>query len=315
VALTRTAGRFALVRKLALDGTTVEIVATLRAEGIRAILLKGAATAHWLYADPLQRPYWDIDLLVSPADFAPAEAVLARRGFDVALATTRAAEKSYNERHWFRGGILVDLHHALYWPTLDASDVWRILTDRSEVLELAGGKVEVLAEPARALLLCMHAAQHGREWDQPMFDLSLALDQVELATWREAMRLAVCLGAGDTVTVALRLVDGGEALAKALSVPTKLRTELWLRAEFEQTTSAGFMRLVKAGSWRERIVMLAHKLLPTPGYIRTWKPLACRGTWGLLLAYLWRPFWVAWHAPRGVSAVARAWLRSRRTDV
>jgi hypothetical protein len=68
-----------------------------------------------------------------------------------------------------------------------------IISDRSEVLELAGVKVEVLAEPARALLLCKHAA-----------------------------------------------VDGGEVLAKALSLPTTMRPELWLRTELGQTTSAGF---------------------------------------------------------------------------
>ncbi len=304
-----------MVRKLALDGATVEVVAALRAEGIRAILLKGAATAQWLYANPLRRPYWDIDLLVAPDEFAPAEAVLARLGFDLSFDGYHPADSSHHERHWFRDGITVDLHHALYWTTVDASDAWRIISDRSEVLELAGVKVEVLAEPARALLLCMHAAAHGRDWEQPMRDLSLALDQLELATWREAMRLAARLGVGDTVAAALRLVDGGEALAEALTLPPTMRPELWLRTELEQTTSLGFMRLAEAGSWRARVVMLAHKLVPTPTFMRIWQPLACRGTWGLLLAYLWRPLWLVWHAPRGGLAYARARLRSKRTDL
>jgi hypothetical protein len=128
------------------------------------------------------------------------------------------------------------------------------------------------------------------------------------------MRLAACLGAGDTVAAALRLVDGGEALAEALSLPTAMRSELWLRTELGQETSLGFVRLAAAGSWRARAALLANELLPSPAFMRISQPLARRGTWGLLLTYLWRPLWLAWHAPRGGLAFARARLRSKRAD-
>jgi hypothetical protein len=42
--------------------------------------------------------------------------------------------------------------------------------------------------------------------------------------------------------------------------------------------------------------------------MRVWQPLARRGWWGLVVAYLWRPLWLAAKLPRGL----RAWLQVAR---
>ena len=65
------AGLLRVARCLALDALAVRAVAALDARGIDAIVLKGPATVHWIYADdPGSRNYGDVDLLVSPAQWA-----------------------------------------------------------------------------------------------------------------------------------------------------------------------------------------------------------------------------------------------------
>ena len=42
--------------------------------------------------------------------------------------------------------------------------------------------------------------------------------------------------------------------------------------------------------------------------MRDWRPIASRNRIGLALAYVYRPFWLAWWAPRGYVA----WRRAKR---
>jgi len=53
------------------------------ADGIRALPVKGVLTAHWLYDDPADRRIQDVDLRVTPHDFARLEGLAHRSGFPV----------------------------------------------------------------------------------------------------------------------------------------------------------------------------------------------------------------------------------------
>ena len=69
-------------RTLALDLATGEVIRSLDAAGIQAILAKGPAMTHHLYRDaPGTRNYGDIDLLVAPHHYDLAGRVLASLGF------------------------------------------------------------------------------------------------------------------------------------------------------------------------------------------------------------------------------------------
>jgi len=59
------------------------VLAACGAAGIRALPVKGVLTAHLLYADPSERRIQDIDLRVTPHDFARLENMGARAGFRV----------------------------------------------------------------------------------------------------------------------------------------------------------------------------------------------------------------------------------------
>jgi len=65
-----------------------EVLDAFSTAGIEAVVLKGAALAHVLYADPGLRPMSDIDLLVDPQLTGRAQAVLAELGFSASLRPT-----------------------------------------------------------------------------------------------------------------------------------------------------------------------------------------------------------------------------------
>ncbi len=84
------------------DIATVELMAALQAAGIRSILLKGPSVQRWLYADHETRHYWDIDLLVSPAELHRAEAVADSLGFEpLSSESMRILQESHHEK-WYR---------------------------------------------------------------------------------------------------------------------------------------------------------------------------------------------------------------------
>ncbi len=134
-----------------------EILAALRAAGIRARLLKGLSLARRLYEDLSLRPSEDVDVLVSPADVPGAVAVLADRDYHLPdyllpLAYYRAhhfhvplvrtsAPRVYLEIHWG----LTD-RFLLFTPDIEA------------VLSSPGPDLQ----PAQELVyLAMHLAKHA----------------------------------------------------------------------------------------------------------------------------------------------------------
>lgn len=54
-------------RSLVIDGRCRTVVRQLERDGLPRILLRGATIAGWLYRDPTERTYNDLDVLVSPA--------------------------------------------------------------------------------------------------------------------------------------------------------------------------------------------------------------------------------------------------------
>src|SRR5207248_10574335 len=89
-----------------LDVALAEVACALSRAGLRSLVLKGPAIASWLYDDPADRAYGDIDLLVDPARFAQAESVLGRLGFEPVVGPLdfeRDAERDY-QNAWSRSG-------------------------------------------------------------------------------------------------------------------------------------------------------------------------------------------------------------------
>jgi Uncharacterised nucleotidyltransferase len=159
-----------------------QILASLKRSGIESILVKGWAIARY-YPESGLRPYGDIDLCVSPADYDSARAVLLQA----------------NDR------FPVDLHKGM--ALLDDRE-WNEVYARSDLETLGGIAVRVPAAEDHFRLLCFHLLRHGVERPIGLCDIAVLLEsQSDNFDWK------ICFGSNATHASWIRCVIG---LAKEL---------------------------------------------------------------------------------------------------
>jgi hypothetical protein len=299
-------------RCLGLDHLAVEVSSALVGAGIRALLLKGAALATWLYEDGTLRPYGDADLLVAPADFGQAERVLRGLGFVALHPGLSAIEEGGRARVWTRAGATVDLHRGLCGVGIDPALAWSVLTADVETLAVGGGRVEVLGRPARALHVALHAAQHGPSHPKPGQDVSRAVAQLPTATWQAAADLAARLDAREAMAAGLRLDPQGARLAALLDLPAGASLAIAVRAASATRGAASLAELIGTAGFGAKAAYFARRAVPTPAGLRAEWPAARRSFATMAVGYVWVPLWRASRLPRAVLAVARA-SRENRT--
>lgn len=299
-----------VARRLVLSARAAKIVGSLNASRIDTILLKGPSTSRRLYPDG-GRPYGDIDLLIAPFSLAPTRACLARLGFSTSPTLRGDRPQPCETWHRDRDGTNLDLHWSLTGASVSPAHVWRALWMNSERMPLARTTVSVLNEPAWAMHLALHAAQHGPDFPVPLEDLHRAVRGYDFDLWRAAVTLASEIGALEAMAAGLRLVGEGRDLARALGLPEDVGRGVALQA-----SGATSEMLFLAWWWdlplRERASLIVRKFFPPPGYLRSWSPIANRGSAGMLAAYALRPFWLL---VRGSRAACRLMASKRYNRV
>jgi hypothetical protein len=327
--------RLRAFRRLALDSALADIARLFDRCGVRPLLIKGPAFARWLYDDPRERSYNDIDLLVAPNEFEAAKRGLAELNFTSLPRNGWRPNEHRNSYHeeWIRPGTLpvaVELHHTLWGMPAAPSLVWQRLTENVHAIEVAGAQVDVPSEAVSALIVALHAADHGSARHRPgplphlrpsrlgepinlnvggryaQRDLQLALERVDMPTWRAAAALAEELGAGPLFAFGLRLDAAGRDVANGLGLTDTVPRQLRLRAGAPTATVQGIEVLITTRGVGARLRLLAYQLVPSRRFMLASSPLARRGRLGLVCAYLWRPFRLMMKLPRGV----QAWLRA-----
>ncbi len=184
----------------ALDAT----LARLSAAGVDVILLKGAALAESLYANPALRPVTDVDLLVRPGQVLAALNALRAGGWtvgpgeplqDVArdyrheLALTHPGFPTTLELHW----ALLQPRHYKRRAHLDA--LWS--SARSLPIR-AGGALELGPEASLIYLSAHWMLQHSGKGLLWLYDIALttavyagAIDWERLLAWAQDWRLVL----------------------------------------------------------------------------------------------------------------------------
>ena len=297
--------RGATLSLLHLDAITVEVVEAFRLDGIDPILLKGRAIQDWLYSDGEERPYGDVDLLVSPEQANAAAARLRALGFrpgqrgwrDVSRAWSRQADSGR-----------VDLHTSLFGLYAPPELVWERLSAGSSQLEIAGTPIGTLPLVARTAHVATHAAQHGYEGAlKPIEDLKRAIAQVEMETWVESAKLVTALDGDAVFGAGLRMCEEGRKLADELELPPTRSLTAHLHSTGADPLVLGLESLATSEGIREKLSFGARKLAPPASFMRAHFPLARRGTAGLAATYVARPFWIAGKLPGAV----RSWRRAK----
>jgi len=179
--------RDAMVWALAIERRLLSIAQRFDDQKIEFIVLKGPAVAHSAYADPAQRPFRDLDLLVRARDWDRARAALEQLGFERERPEPR---RGFDLRfgkaavHTDPTGIPVDLHHRIVlgpfglWIDSDA------LFDTTASLHIAGYPLRRLDDTGLVLHACVHAALG---WRPP---LPLTLWDVAQTAWLPEVRWA-----------------------------------------------------------------------------------------------------------------------------
>ena len=296
---------------LANDAVTADLAARLRKAGVRGIVLKGPSLRRWLYDDEPERWSVDVDLLVDPGTFDAIDPVMHDAGWTYLGVNAIGGDRPHN-RTWQHGreGPMLELHRSIAGMGAPAEEVWRVLSARTEAMPLAGGEVEVLDVPARALHVALHAAQHGAAHERTGEDLRRTLGRVPADAWVQAAELAHRLEATAAFAAGLRRDPDGRALAQRLELPDEMPDDVAWRMASAPAGTDGLGVLTEAPGVRGKLRFVARHLAPPPGYMRVWLPMARRSRVGLALAYLYRPFWLVARLPGAILARRRA--RSRR---
>jgi len=116
--------------------------------GIPALPIKGVDVAFASFPSPACRPMADVDVLVSPDDYAAAQEVLQREGF----APLRPDAKWWPARSFFRGSDTVDLH----WSPAAALPPRRGMASLCYV----SGREELVRDEFRLLVSVCHHQNH-----------------------------------------------------------------------------------------------------------------------------------------------------------
>ena len=296
------------IRSLIIDQVAGEAIEALRVAGLRAVLLKGASFARWLYDDGSARPYNDVDLLVAPEQFDVASSVLASLGYVRRCPGAADGEQADHADNWDRpGSPTIDLHRTLSAKLgVSPRRCWDVVSNRTSPTVVGGSATEVLEPAALALHVVLHA-EEGKY--KTLDDLERALARLHRGDWEAAFSLAATLEAVPAFGVGLRLLPQGESMAAALGVPHDTSVELVLQASSTAKLARPFDQVARAEGLGAKAGLVFRELVPTPSFIRLWFPPARRGPIGLGAGYLYRLVWVPWHAPQGL----RSWHRARRT--
>ena len=202
----RVAERAALA--LFLTAEAQKLCRALAADGVAAMLIKGGDFATRLYRPTALRTFVDVDLLISPADWPRAEAVMGRLGFSEQKSALKYTS-GYAERTWEHPslpGAMFEIHDNLVnSPTLRRG----VAVALADLPQAPAPRQGTQFTPAALLVIAsVHAAaSHGFDKVQQLYDLRQIIrgraGPIEEPEFRRCVQQT---GAGLCVGAALHLV-------------------------------------------------------------------------------------------------------------
>jgi hypothetical protein len=274
--------RAAVAREVFVQRELRTVTAALAAEGVSALVLKGAALAYSVYRQPWLRPRTDTDVLVRHEDAAAVSRVLGTAlGYERTNAVTSGTLVSHqwvferSDAHGVRH--VLDMHWKIVNPhmladALTFDDLWAA---RVSVPPLGAG-ARAPAPTASLALACIHriAHHHGHERLVWLYDVHLLASSFAAAGWETFADLASGRG------VAAICLDALQATRAAFDtvVPDDLIDRLQSAAAREPSRRIimnGFNRrhvllsdLAVLPAWSDRIRLLREHAFPPAAFIR-----------------------------------------------
>lgn len=135
-----------------------DVLRVLEQDGLRPLVLKGAALARTWYGDLSLRSFLDIDLWLHRDDVDHARELLLEAGYERIQET----DSPHHETPLHRAGLVcaVELHRDLTRLTLRRFPAFGEFWERSVSLEGEGALVRTLSSEDTLLHLCLHLVHH-----------------------------------------------------------------------------------------------------------------------------------------------------------
>ena len=140
-------------------------LACLAANGIPAVLLKGAAVAHTVYPESHLRPMTDLDIWVTDAELTDAVHRLLEKGFNVpqgVLADGRVSPALDQRRLCAGSGVLLELHGSVRSLECVSSERLERCRTRLVPLWIHGFRTRMLCPEDALVHTCLHVAMTNR---------------------------------------------------------------------------------------------------------------------------------------------------------
>jgi Uncharacterised nucleotidyltransferase len=280
------------------DLATAELFRVLGERGLPGLVVRGPAIARRLYPNG-GRAYTDTDLLVADTHAREITGLLAGLGYRPYTAFGFA-------QHWRRegDGAEMDLHAMLWGVRVSSAELWQAFGSRAATLAIGGVDVPVPDLPGVALVVALHAAQHGAVVGHTLDDLDRAAGLLDGDVWEaaavlaEEVRALVAFRQGLTMRPDGKRVLAGLGLAPAISPQTVL-----LR---NGTKVPGY--LLEPATSRERLKMLGRRFVPGRDEMSAFfDPRAASSTPRLIAAHARRPARLPPHTVR----LALNWRHAR----
>lgn len=195
-----------------------EIVAAFKAEGIRALTIKGPASSVQLYGDPLTREFYDLDILADIPDIQPVLPVMARLGYApsdpsaLLHATTVAGpfiQKPSHHVSFQKAGRPFHIEiHGKTWQ--DDKEFYPAYIEELFVraVPLAEGKGwgDTLSPADHIVFMVAHGTQHAWCLLHWLLDLAVALDRTDEVLHRTLAEQIRVLNMGRQLKLACMIV-------------------------------------------------------------------------------------------------------------
>jgi Uncharacterised nucleotidyltransferase len=185
--------QFNALRNMSLTQELLQVIDLFQECDIPVIPFKGPVLAIAAYGNLALHQAGDLDLLVREKYYPKAKTLLLERGYEMLYDSEHETAHVQGQLWSEERKISVDLHYGIPPKELQLSQ--ESFWERSQLLTLAGKKIEAFSPEAHLLLLCVNG--HKESWNRLAKLCSLAalinahpeIDWERLSAWAEELKI------------------------------------------------------------------------------------------------------------------------------